>query len=52
MMFFGTGSNDVYVVKSEGKQILLPAISKVVKQVDILNKKMIVELLEGMEDEV
>mgnify|MGYP003370328832 CR=1 FL=1 len=46
---FQTGSNDVYVVKDElGKQILLPAISDVVKKVDLENKKMIVELIEGL----
>lgn len=47
---FSTGSNDVYVVKDEmGKQILLPAIKDVIKQVDIPNKKMIVHLIEGLE---
>ena len=47
---FPTGSNDVYVVKNElGKQVLLPAIGEVIKQVDIQNGKMIVKLLEGME---
>ena len=46
---FPTGSNDVYVVKSDdGKQILLPAIKEVIKQVDIENKKIIVKLLEGL----
>lgn len=46
---FPTGSNDVYVVKNEdGKQILLPAISSVIKNVDIKNKKIIVELIEGL----
>lgn len=46
---FPTGSNDVYVVKDElGKQILLPAISDVIKNVDIENKKMIVHLIEGL----
>lgn len=50
---FPTGSNDVYVVKNElGKQILLPAIGDVIKEVDIESKKMIVHLLEGMQDEV
>ena len=48
-MFFGTGSNDVYVVKDEfGKQILLPAIKDVIKKVDIENKKITVHLLEGL----
>lgn len=46
---FPTGSNDVYVVKNEiGKQILLPAIGSVIKKVDIPNKKMVVNLIEGL----
>lgn len=46
---FPTGSNDVYVVKNElGKQILLPAIASVIKKVDIPNKKMMVNLIEGL----
>ena len=46
---FPTGSNDVYVVKNEdGKQILLPAIKDVIISVDIENKKMIVNLIEGL----
>ena len=46
---FSTGSNDVYVVKDElGKQVLLPAIKEVIKNVDIENKTIIVHLLEGL----
>ncbi len=46
---FSTGSNDVYVVKnSEGKEILLPAIKDVIKKVDILNKKIIINLMDGL----
>lgn len=46
---FPTGSNDVYVVKDElGKQILLPAIGEVIKEVDITNKKMMVHLIAGL----
>lgn len=46
---FSTGSNDVYVVKDElGKQVLLPAIKDVIKNVDIENKTITVHLLEGL----
>jgi len=46
---FPTGSNDVYVVKDElGKQILIPALKTVIKNIDIENKKIIVELPEGL----
>ena len=46
---FSTGSNDVYVVKVElGKQILIPAIKSVVKHVDIENKKITINLIEGL----
>ena len=46
---FPTGSNDVYVVKSEdGKQILLPAIKEVIKEVNIEEKRMNVKLMEGL----
>ncbi len=46
---FSTGSNDVYTIKnSEGKEILLPAIQDVIKDVDIKNKKIIVHLMEGL----
>lgn len=46
---FATGSNDVYTVKTEeGKEILLPAIEDVIKEVDIANKKIVVHLLDGL----
>ncbi len=47
---FQTGSNDVYIIKREEKSdLLIPAIKDVVKKVDIENKKMIVNLIEGLE---
>ena len=47
---FKTGSNDVYVVKNEeGKQLLLPAIADVIKTIDLQNKKIIVNLIKGLE---
>ncbi len=46
---FNTGSNDIYVVKNElGKQILLPAIDDVLKEIDMENKKVIVHLIPGL----
>lgn len=46
---FNTGSNDIYVVKDQkGKQILLPAINDVIKNIDVKNKKIIVHLLPGL----
>jgi len=48
---FETGSNDVYVVKRGSKELLIPAIADVIKEVDIGNKVMRVHLLEGMKDD-
>lgn len=46
---YNTGSNDIYVVKNElGKQILLPAIKDVIKEVNLEEKKMIVHLIPGL----
>ena len=46
---FNTGSNDIYVVKDEkGKQILLPAIADVIKNIDVINQKIIVHLIDGL----
>ena len=45
-----TGANDVYVVKDEetGKQILLPGIKDVLKEIDLENEKIIVHLIKGL----
>lgn len=44
-----TGANDVYVVKkAEEKELLLPAIKDVVLSVSVPEKKMTVNLLEGL----
>ena len=43
------GANDVYIVESEDKkQILLPVIPDVVKDINIEKRKIIVHLLEGL----
>ena len=49
---FGTGSNDVYDIKREGrKNLLVPIIDGVLQSVDIENKKIIIEIPKGLEDE-
>lgn len=46
---FNWGSSDIYVVKNElGKQILLPAIEDVIKNIDMEQRKMIVHLIPGL----
>ena len=43
-----TGSNDVFVVQKDERDILLPATDEVVVRVDLKEKVMIVHLLEGL----
>jgi 16S rRNA processing protein RimM len=43
-----TGSNDVYVVQDEGKEILVPALESVVIDIDLEKKRMTVDLPEGL----
>jgi len=43
-----TGSNDVYIIQTEEKDILVPALKNVVKKIDLVNKKIMVELPEGL----
>ena len=46
---FSYGSSDIYVVKNElGKQILLPAIEEVIKNIDMEKRKMTVHLIPGL----
>ena len=46
-----TGANDVYSIKTpEGRELLIPAISQVVKEIDIERRIMRVEPIEGMID--
>lgn len=46
---FPTGANDVYVVQTVNeKEVLIPAIKSVVKDVDLGSNKMIIELMEGL----
>lgn len=46
---YNTGANDIYVVKDElGKQILLPGIKDVIKEVKLESEKIIVHLIPGL----
>lgn len=43
-----TGANDVYVVKADGRERLIPAIKQVVKKIDPEQGTIVVELLPGL----
>lgn len=45
---FPTGSNDVFVVRQEGKEILIPATDEVIARVSLEEKVMIIHPLEGL----
>lgn len=45
---YNTGANDIYSIETESKEVLLPAIKEVIKQIDIENKKIIVHILKGL----
>lgn len=46
-----TGANDVYVVtREEQKELLIPALKSIVQEIDIKEKRMIVELPVGLDD--
>ncbi|MFC1998186.1 ribosome maturation factor RimM [Chloroflexota bacterium] len=45
---FVTGSNDVYVVKGQDGEFLIPAMDDVVKQIDLDNGTMTIEEIEGL----
>lgn len=46
---YNAGSSDIYVVKDElGKQVLLPAIKDVLKEIDLENEKITVHIIKGL----
>ena len=49
---FNAGASDIYDVKREGKKnLLLPVIDEVVKEVDLENGRVVVNIMEGLDDE-
>jgi 16S rRNA processing protein RimM len=45
---FATGSNDVFVVRKEKKEILIPATDEVIARVDLDGRVMVIRPLEGL----
>jgi 16S rRNA processing protein RimM len=43
-----TESNDVYVVRGEEREILIPAIEDVVLEINLAEGRLVVELMEGL----
>lgn len=41
-------ANDIYIVDYKGKDLLIPAISQFVRDIDTENKKIVVSLIDGM----
>ena len=46
-----TGSNDVYIVRDEGKEWLVPMVDSVVKTIDLEQGKLIFHCVEGLFEE-
>ena len=43
-----TGANDVYIVQTQEKEVLIPAIKDCIRQVDVKENKMVIHLLKGL----
>jgi 16S rRNA processing protein RimM len=47
---FETGSSDIYVVRGEGREYLIPAIADVIKTIDPADGKIVITPLDGLLD--
>jgi 16S rRNA processing protein RimM len=45
---YQTGANDVYEISDNNKSFLIPAVKEVVKDVNVKDKKMIINVIEGL----
>ncbi len=45
------GANDVYVIKDEEKEYLIPALKDIIIEIDISENKMVIDPIEGMLDQ-
>ena len=48
MHILETGSNDVYVVRREDREVLVPALATVVRRIDLEGGRMWVDLPDGL----
>lgn len=46
--FIETGANDVYIVHGPRGEVLLPAIPEVIIEVDVVARRMVVHLIDGL----
>ena len=45
------GANDVWHIKKDGREYLMPAVKEFISEIDIANRKVVVEPLKGVFDE-
>lgn len=43
-----TGSNDIYIVKEEGKEFLIPALASIVKEINLPEGRMTIRPMQGL----
>jgi len=43
-----TGSNDIYVVRGNNREVLIPAVKDVIKEIDLARKCITIEAIEGL----
>lgn len=42
------GASDIYVIKTDNGEVMIPAVEEFIKELDIKNKKMLIRPIEGM----
>lgn len=47
---FSTGNNDVWTIKSDDEELLIPALKSIITKVDMSKKRIFVSLPEGYSD--
>ncbi len=45
-----TNGNDIYIAEKGDKEVFIPAVHEVVKQIDLENRKIIISVMEGLLD--